>query len=134
MAAIRWMFAKDLRILRRSPVLSALLIVYPAVVAVLIGLALSRGPGLPRVAFLNEIPHSQSVISLGKTRIDINSYERHLFASLSLVPVKTRASDVTMSASRATTSSTPFPASIWRRNCRKPASPNTGVVSVERVS
>ena len=91
MAAIRWMFAKDLRILRRSPVLSALLIVYPAVVAVLIGLALSRGPGLPRVAFLNEIPHSQSVISLGKTRIDINSYERHLFASLSLVPVKTRA-------------------------------------------
>jgi ABC-2 type transport system permease protein len=58
---------------------------------VLIGLALSRGPGLPRVAFLNEIPQSQSVISLGKTQIDINSYERHLFQALSLVPVKTRA-------------------------------------------
>ncbi|HXR13423.1 MAG TPA: ABC transporter permease [Solirubrobacteraceae bacterium] len=91
MAAIRWLLEKDIRILRRSPVLSLLLIVYPAVVAVLIGLALSRGPGLPRVAFLNEIPPSQSVISLGKTRIDINSYERHLFQALTLVTVKTRA-------------------------------------------
>lgn len=91
MAAVRWLLAKDLRILRRSPVLSLLLIVYPAVVAVLIGLALSRGPGLPRVAFLNEIPHSQSVITLGRTRIDINSYERNLFRALKLVPVKTRA-------------------------------------------
>src|SRR5579863_3183616 len=91
MTALRWLIGKDLRILRRSPVLATLLIVYPAVVAVLIGLALSRGPGLPRVAFLNEIPPSQSVISLGKTRIDINSYERHLFQALTLVTVKTRA-------------------------------------------
>jgi ABC-type multidrug transport system permease subunit len=91
MQAIRWLLGKDLRILRRSPVLSTLLIVYPAVVAVLIGLALSRGPGLPRVAFLNEIPASQSEISLGRTRIDINSYEDKLFQALTLVPVKTRA-------------------------------------------
>ena len=44
MLAVRWLLAKDLRILRRSPALSALLIIYPAVVAVLIGLALSRAP------------------------------------------------------------------------------------------
>jgi ABC-2 type transport system permease protein len=94
MAAVRWMLGKDLRILRRSPVLSALLIVYPAVVAVLIGLALSRGPGLPRVAYLNEIPQSESVISLARTQININSYERHLFQALSLVPVKTQAQAV----------------------------------------
>jgi hypothetical protein len=68
--AVRWLLAKDLRILRRSPVLSLLLILYPAALAVLIGLALSRGPGLPRVAFLNEIPPSRSVITLGTTRID----------------------------------------------------------------
>jgi ABC-type multidrug transport system permease subunit len=91
MLALRWLLGKDLRILRRSPVLSALLIVYPAVVAVLIGLALSRSPGLPRVAFLNEIPTSHSVISLGSTRININSYENRLFQALKLVPVKTRA-------------------------------------------
>jgi ABC-2 type transport system permease protein len=91
MAAIGLLLGKDLRILRRSPVLSTLLIVYPAVVAVLIGLALSRSPGTPRVAFLNEIPASQSVISLGRTHIDINSYEDRLFQALTLVRVKTRA-------------------------------------------
>jgi ABC-type multidrug transport system permease subunit len=90
MLALRWLLGKDLRILRRSPVLSALLIFYPAVVAVLIGLALSRSPGLPRVAFLNEIPPSSSVISLGNTRINITSYENHLFQALQLVPVKNR--------------------------------------------
>ena len=79
MAAMRWLLAKDLRILRRSPVLTALLIVYPAVVAVLIGLALSRGPALPRVAFLNQIAPSQRVITLGTKRIDTTSYERQLF-------------------------------------------------------
>ena len=91
MSAVRWLLLKDLRILRRSPALAALLILYPAIVAVLIGLALSRSPGLPRVAFLNEIPQSRSLITLGRTRININSYEDKLFSALSLVPVRTRA-------------------------------------------
>ena len=91
MLAIRWMLAKDLRILRRSPALTLLLIIYPAVVAVLIGLALSRGPGLPRVAFLNGIPPSQTVITLGKTRIDTRRYERQLFQAIDPVPVSSRA-------------------------------------------
>jgi ABC-type multidrug transport system permease subunit len=91
MYAIRWMLAKDLRILRRSPALSVLLIFYPAVVAVLIGLALSRGPGLPRVAFLNEIPPSESVIMLGTTRIYTSRYERQLFQAITPVAVTSRA-------------------------------------------
>jgi ABC-2 type transport system permease protein len=91
MAAVRWMLAKDLRILRRSPVLSVLLVIYPAVVAVLIGLALSRSPGLPRVAFLNEIPPSESVITLGTTRIYTSRYERELFQAIDPVPVSSRA-------------------------------------------
>jgi ABC-2 type transport system permease protein len=91
MLAIRWLLAKDLRILRRSPALTLLLIIYPAVVAVLIGLALSRGPGLPRVAFLNQIPASQTVITLGKTRIDTRRYERELFQAIAPVPVSSRA-------------------------------------------
>jgi len=91
MAAIRWMLAKDLRILRRSPALALLLILYPAAVAVLIGLALSRGPGLPRVAFFNEIPPSESVITLGKTRIDTTRYERELFQAIAPVRVSSRA-------------------------------------------
>ena len=91
MAAVRWLLAKDLRILRRSPALSLLLILYPAALAVLIGLALSRGPGLPRVAFLNEIPSSQSVITLGTTRIDTARYEKQLFQAIDPVRVSSRA-------------------------------------------
>ena len=94
MTAVRWMLAKDLRILRRSPALAALLVLYPAAVAVLIGLALSRGPGLPRVAFLNEIPRSESVITLGKTRINTARYERQLFQAIEPVRVSSRAQAV----------------------------------------
>ena len=91
MGAVRWMLAKDIRILRRSPVLTLLLVFYPAAIAVLIGLALSRGPGLPRVAFLNEIPSRDAVITLGTTRIDTTRYERQLFQAMAPVPVSTRA-------------------------------------------
>ena len=94
MAAVRWMLAKDLRILRRSPALTLLLILYPAAVAVLIGLALSRGPGLPRVAFLNEIRRSDSVITLGTTRIDTTRYERQLFQAIDPIRVSSRAQAV----------------------------------------
>ena len=50
---MRWLLLKDLRILRRSPLLVALLVLYPIVIAVLIGFALSRGPTSPKVAFYN---------------------------------------------------------------------------------
>ena len=42
---MRWLLLKDLQILRRSPLLVALLVIYPVVVAVLFGSALSGGPG-----------------------------------------------------------------------------------------
>jgi ABC-2 type transport system permease protein len=53
---VRWLLLKDLQILRRSPLQAALLIAYPILIALLIGFAISREPGKPRVAFLNEIP------------------------------------------------------------------------------
>ena len=52
---MRWLLLKDLQILRRSPLLTALLVIYPIVLAVLIGFAVSRGPDKPEVAFLNQI-------------------------------------------------------------------------------
>jgi hypothetical protein len=58
---MRWLLLKDLQILRRSPLLTALLVIYPIVLAVLIGFAISRSPDKPRVAFLNEIPPSESL-------------------------------------------------------------------------
>ena len=41
---MRWLLVKDLQILRRSPLLVALLVIYPIAIAVLIGVALSAGP------------------------------------------------------------------------------------------
>jgi hypothetical protein len=61
---MRWLLLKDLQLLRRSPLVTGLLIVYPIVLAVLIGLAISRSPDKPTVAFLNEIPAGES-LSLG---------------------------------------------------------------------
>jgi ABC-2 type transport system permease protein len=53
---MRWLLLKDLTILRRSPLQAALLVTYPILIALLLGFAISREPGKPRVAFLNEIP------------------------------------------------------------------------------
>ncbi|HEX5983450.1 MAG TPA: ABC transporter permease [Solirubrobacterales bacterium] len=63
MRGARWLLLKDLQILRRSPLQAALLVVYPILIAVLVGFAVSRGPEDPRVAFLNEVPEG--------TRIDV---------------------------------------------------------------
>ena len=41
---MRWLLLKDLRILRRSPLLVALLVLYPLLVALLVGAALVVGP------------------------------------------------------------------------------------------
>jgi ABC-2 type transport system permease protein len=58
---VRWLLLKDLQILRRSPLQAALLIAYPILIALLIGFAISREPGKPRVAFLNEIPQGARI-------------------------------------------------------------------------
>jgi len=89
--ALRALLGKDLRILGRSPVLVVLLVAYPVAIAILIGLALSSSPALPRVAFLNEIPPSQATIRLGSEEIDTTSYERELFQAIQPVPVATEA-------------------------------------------
>lgn len=52
---MRWLLLKDLQILRRSPLIVALLAAYPIVIGLLIGFALSGDEGKPKVAFLNEL-------------------------------------------------------------------------------
>jgi len=84
---MRWLLVKDLQILKRSPLLVALLVIYPVVIAVLIGLALSRGPDKPRVAFVNEVPTAANVIQLGGENIDTSKYGKLLFNSIEPVRV-----------------------------------------------
>jgi ABC-2 type transport system permease protein len=57
---MRWLLLKDLQILRRSPLVVALLVAYPVIIGILIGFALSGDEGKPRVAFLNEVPDGES--------------------------------------------------------------------------
>lgn len=84
---MRWLLVKDLQILRRSPLLVALLVLYPIVIATLIGFALSRGPSKPRVAFLNEVPAGASVLELGGTRVDVSQYAKEIFKRIDPVQV-----------------------------------------------
>jgi ABC-2 type transport system permease protein len=88
---VAFLLGKDLRILRRSPLLVTLLVVYPVVIAVLIGLALSKGPDKPRVAILNELPQRSGAIAIAGTTVDPNDYADKLFQSITPVPVKSRA-------------------------------------------
>ena len=88
---MRWLLLKDVQILRRSPLLVALLVVYPIVIALLIGFALSRGPEKPRVAFLNQVPASASKINLGGQSIDVSKYTDQLFQAIKPIRVHSRA-------------------------------------------
>ncbi|MDX6649539.1 MAG: type transport system permease protein [Solirubrobacteraceae bacterium] len=91
---MRWLLLKDLQILRRSPLLVGLLIVYPIAIALLIGLALSRGPEKPKVAFVNLVPKSANTFKLGGQEIDASKYADQLFQSVQPVRVRTRAEAV----------------------------------------
>ena len=84
---MRWLLVKDLQILRRSPLLLALLVIYPVVVAVLIGFALSAGPDKPRVAFLNLVPAELGELELGGEMVDLAEYADTLFESIDPVTI-----------------------------------------------
>src|SRR4029453_8362269 len=87
---VRWLLLKDLRILRRSPVMVSLLVIYPIVIAVLIGFALSRGPEKPKVALFNGLSVSASTIELGGRRLNLADEEGDLFADGKGVKAKSR--------------------------------------------
>ena len=71
---MRWLLLKDLQILRRSPLIVALLIAYPVALGLLIGFALSGDEGKPRVAFLNRVPPEEG-FNLGSSGEEFGSGE-----------------------------------------------------------
>jgi hypothetical protein len=83
---MRWLLVKDLQILRRSPLVTALLVVYPVAIAVLIGFALSRGPEKPRVAFLNEVPQGQP-LTIGGTQFNVVGARNELCSRIDCIRV-----------------------------------------------
>jgi hypothetical protein len=87
---VRWLLLKDLQILRRSPLLVALLVLYPLVIALLVGAALSSGPSKPKVAFANLVPPDQAKINLGGEQLDATTYASTLFDAVDPIRVDTR--------------------------------------------
>ncbi|HEX5761670.1 MAG TPA: ABC transporter permease [Solirubrobacterales bacterium] len=86
---MRWLLLKDLQILRRSPLQAALLIVYPILIALLVGFAISRDPDKPRVAFLNEVPEG-SRIAVGEGELPAVGVEDRVCAAVECVRVSNR--------------------------------------------
>jgi ABC-2 family transporter protein len=87
---MRWLLVKDLQILRRSPLLVGLLVVYPVVIALMIGFALSSPPGKPTVALYDAVPTGKGAVSLGNQKVDIAHYANELFQSIKPIRVKSR--------------------------------------------
>lgn len=86
---MRWLLDKDLTILARSRLLVGVLVVYPIAIALLIGLAISRSPGKPRVAVLDETPPGQT-IHVGSREVPVGEYVGELFNQVQAVPASSR--------------------------------------------
>ena len=79
--SVRWLLLKDLQILRRSPLLVALLVLYPLWSRCWSASRSSSGPSKPKVAFANLVPPGQAKISLGGQQLDATTYAAELFES-----------------------------------------------------
>jgi len=86
---MRWLLLKDLQILRRSPLQAVLLVAYPILIALLIGFAISREPGKPKVAFLNEIP-SGARIAGGNGELPAIGVNQRICSQVECVDVDSR--------------------------------------------
>jgi ABC-2 type transport system permease protein len=58
---MRWLLLKDLQILKRSPLQLTLLILYPVVIALLVGFAMTRDSEQTTVALYNAMPAGESL-------------------------------------------------------------------------
>ncbi len=79
---MRWLLVKDLQILRRSPVLVGTLIIYPLVIALLIGFAVSSPAGKPKVAIYSGVQPGHGKVMLGNQRINLAHYADEFYRSV----------------------------------------------------
>ena len=89
-----WLLVKDLQILKRSPLLVAILVVYPVALALMIGFALSSPPGRPTVALYDAVPTGKGEVSIGSQHVNISHYANQLFSSINAIRVGSRAAAV----------------------------------------
>lgn len=88
---MRWIVLKDLRILRRSPLLVALLVIYPIAISLLMGFALSRGPGKPTIVLYNQIPARARSFEVAGDSLNASEYLPDLLKSVDVIRARSRA-------------------------------------------
>jgi ABC-type multidrug transport system permease subunit len=108
------LLAKDLLILRRSRLLVGVLVVYPVAIALLIGLAISRSPGKPKVAIVDRTPPGQTV-QVGSERVAVSTYAEQLFSQVKPERVASRAQAVQKIKSGSVLAAVVIPANIAAR-------------------
>lgn len=86
MTRVLLLLRKDLRVLRRSPVLVGVLLAYPLAIAALVGLVAAYASAKPRVALVDEegLP---DVIEVGGHRFDVAGALREVSRNVRLVPL-----------------------------------------------
>ncbi len=86
MTKIRLLLGKDLRILGRSPVLLATLVLYPLLVAIIVGLVVRYAGERPRLAFVDEdgLP---AVLEVGGESFDVPTLLDDAAKDVELVPM-----------------------------------------------
>ncbi len=92
MTKIRLLIGKDLRVLRRSPVLVAALVVYPLVFAALVGAVVRYASDRPTIAFvdLDHLPHT---LTVGGQKFDVPAVLDQVNKSAELVPMSQAEAD-----------------------------------------
>ena len=83
-----YLLGKDLRLLKRTPAIVVLLALYPALVAILVGLAVGRPPDKPRVAVVNQVPQSERIIRIGGKKFDLDKLTTSLYENVDGYNVK----------------------------------------------
>ncbi len=89
MRRLGYLLGKDLRLLGRTPSIIILLALYPALVAVLVGLAVGRPPTKPRVAIVNQVPDNQRTLRIGGKNFDLDKLTRSLYENVDGYDVET---------------------------------------------
>jgi ABC-type multidrug transport system permease subunit len=82
--AVALLLRKDLRVLRRSPLLLGALLAYPVVIAVLVGLVAGYASSKPRVAFVDE-DHLPPVVKVADTSFHLQTVIDQVAQNVTLV-------------------------------------------------
>ena len=92
MRKVRLLLGKDLRILGRSPVLVAALVVYPLVFAALVGAVVRYASDRPTIAFV-DLDHLPETLTVGGQSFNVPAVLDQVNESAELVPMEEEEAD-----------------------------------------